>query len=71
MDSTVAWARGAARGEVAVETLEGFRHEPFHEIGRDAVLERVAAWLEAHLPAGDGAPGAPAVPGANPRRREG
>lgn len=43
--ATLAVARGIVGGEVRVEILEGGRHEPFHDVHREAVLALVVRWL--------------------------
>ncbi len=42
---TVAFAKGIVGGELEVEILEGRRHEPFNDLGKEAVFSMVAAWL--------------------------
>lgn len=44
-ERTLGWARGLP-GDADVVTLEGLRHEPFQEPEKEAVLTRVAAWLD-------------------------
>jgi alpha-beta hydrolase superfamily lysophospholipase len=43
---TVAFARGIVGGDVQVEILQGRRHEPFNDLGREAVFSILGEWLE-------------------------
>lgn len=46
------FARGFTGGEVQVEILEGRRHEPLNDLGREEVLDLLAGWITGHLPPG-------------------
>jgi molecular chaperone GrpE len=46
------FARGFTGGEVQVEILEGRRHEPLNDLGREEVLDRLREWTLRHLPRG-------------------
>lgn len=42
---TTEFAEGLPGYEVSVEHLQGFRHEPFNDLGRETVLKTVGDWL--------------------------
>ncbi len=44
--ATEEFARGIVGGEVRVEILEGRKHEPFNDLGREEVFALVGDWLE-------------------------
>jgi lysophospholipase len=46
---SLAFARGIGGGEVDIEILEGRRHEPFNDLGREEVHRAVARWLSGLL----------------------
>jgi alpha-beta hydrolase superfamily lysophospholipase len=39
------WARAVKGGHVSVVELDGFRHEPHNDLGREEVLDTIASWL--------------------------
>jgi alpha-beta hydrolase superfamily lysophospholipase len=39
----------ALSGDVTIREYEGFRHEPHNELGRERVIEHLAAWIEARI----------------------
>jgi alpha-beta hydrolase superfamily lysophospholipase len=43
--ATLQFAGGIVGSRVDVEILEGRRHEPFNDLGREEVFRRVAGWL--------------------------
>lgn len=47
-DVAVHYARSLG-ADATLEELEGFKHEPFNDVGREDVYARVADWLEAQL----------------------
>ncbi|MBW3534350.1 MAG: lysophospholipase [Gemmatimonadetes bacterium] len=60
-ERTLLWAR-AVGSSVEVMELAGGRHEPFHDLGREDVFERIADWLDARRGGASGG-----EPGGNPR----
>jgi alpha-beta hydrolase superfamily lysophospholipase len=59
---TIAFAKGIVGKGAHVEILEGRRHEPLNDIGRDEVYRVVIDWLAAHAGAGDDPPTEEGVP---------
>lgn len=55
---TLRWARERGGAHTEAVELAGRRHEPFHDLGRDEVFARVAAWLDGRrVQAAGGEPG--------------
>ncbi len=45
---TLRWARSLAAPNVRAVELEGRRHEPFNDLGREEVFALLADWMDAH-----------------------
>ncbi|HYJ78870.1 MAG TPA: alpha/beta hydrolase [Longimicrobiaceae bacterium] len=39
----------ALAGDVTIRSYEGYRHESFNDLGRERVIDDIAAWIEARL----------------------
>ncbi|MFC1662115.1 alpha/beta hydrolase, partial [Gemmatimonadota bacterium] len=44
---TTHFVRNLSGGAVQLKGFPGFKHEPFNEVGREEVFEKVGGWLQA------------------------
>lgn len=51
-ERTVRWAESVQGGHVTVVRLEGVRHEPHNDVGREEVLETLGSWIRRRVEGG-------------------